>query len=190
MIVPDHIVSRLSGVKATPTGIRARCPAHDSTSSKLYIDPGNTGWLLICFTRGCSFHEIANAMGLHRSEFRYDRSGNRKDIVPVLNADRGLNRLVLRQEVGLPDFHLESLDQVAWFALPREPIKHAQAGADSMGLAYLPFEDAMRYWAILRDGYIWEWLGERWMIEGHHKLDWHQFREWMQMRLYRVWRAH
>ena len=72
----DTVLERLNGVKRNGKGYRARCPAHDDHHPSLDVVEGTDGRVLVnCRSRGCSFEDIARAIGLEKHEF-YPSSGN------------------------------------------------------------------------------------------------------------------
>jgi len=60
----EAVLERLDGVRQTPTGWAARCPAHDDRSPSLSIRIGERGRVLLYDFRGCTFSEITQALGL------------------------------------------------------------------------------------------------------------------------------
>ena len=66
----DAVLDRLDGVKRTRRGWSARCPVsthHDHTPS-LSIATGSRGRVLLFCFGGCSFDDVATALGMERGE--------------------------------------------------------------------------------------------------------------------------
>jgi putative DNA primase/helicase len=61
------LTARLEGVKRTPSGWMARCPAHGDRSPSLKISVGVNGLLIHCFA-GCSAGDILAAVGLELAD--------------------------------------------------------------------------------------------------------------------------
>jgi hypothetical protein len=59
----DEFLPRLQGVKKTPTGWAARCPAHEDKRQSLSVANGEKGIILKCFA-GCGVKDIAGKLGL------------------------------------------------------------------------------------------------------------------------------
>ena len=65
----EAVLSSLSKVKRSGKGWIALCPSHNDKHHSLSISEGANGRILLhCFT-GCSFKEVANALGIAESEF-------------------------------------------------------------------------------------------------------------------------
>lgn len=81
--VPHNAVnffSRLAAVRQIDSGWIARCPAHEDRNPSLSVSLGPNGRILICCHAGCSFREIAAAVGLGVREFGPDRPASRGPI--------------------------------------------------------------------------------------------------------------
>ena len=87
------------------------------------------------------------------------------------------------------DWKLTRFDEVAWYSCPREPRGYALACVSYQDEVRLPFADAMAYWVVLKDGFLWEWLGEAWSRASEPKRDWHQVRDWMSDQMWMTWRT-
>lgn len=96
------ILSRLAGVKKTPKGWLAKCPAHQDKSPSLFVsvrnNDGSTG--MYCFA-GCHTHDVVAAIGLTMADLYADsphepgyRAPNRPrmthaDALRLLSAESG-----------------------------------------------------------------------------------------------------
>lgn len=81
----EKIIARLDGVRKTPAGYIARCPAHDDRKASLSISESEDGKALLKCHAGCTIEDICRAAGLDMKELfpengRRD-SGNRGTIV-------------------------------------------------------------------------------------------------------------
>jgi len=83
----DIIHSRLTGVKGSGPKYTSFCPSHsDRNGRSLSIDDSPIDKVLVhCFV-GCTFEEIANAMGLAKSDFFKDDRGEGVRIPPKSTA--------------------------------------------------------------------------------------------------------
>jgi len=75
----EDILTRLEGVRSTPNGWMALCPAHDDRNSSLSVSEGHKGIVLHCHA-GCSFHEIVAALNLRPEDFFHDNGKNRPQV--------------------------------------------------------------------------------------------------------------
>ena len=76
MNITDFL-GRLDGVRKTPSGWQARCPAHEDTKPSLSISTGDDGRILIhCQTRECSPEAIVGKLGLRMSDLMPSDNGN------------------------------------------------------------------------------------------------------------------
>lgn len=60
----DDFMHFLEGVKRSPRGWKARCPAHKDKSPSLSIREAEDGRILVHCFAGCEVHEICAALGL------------------------------------------------------------------------------------------------------------------------------
>jgi hypothetical protein len=73
----ELVLSRLKGVRATPNGWDALCPAHDDQHPSLGVAVGKDGKVLLtCRSRGCSAEAVCRALGLDLSDLFPDRRRN------------------------------------------------------------------------------------------------------------------
>lgn len=63
------VLSRLTKPKKSGSGWSALCPAHDDRDASLSIGEGADGRVLVTCHRGCSFEDIASALGLAVADF-------------------------------------------------------------------------------------------------------------------------
>lgn len=68
MIKPAELVTRLEGVRNTPDGYKAKCPAHDDGHASLTIGTGKDGQTLVHCFAGCAPDAICSALGLKLSD--------------------------------------------------------------------------------------------------------------------------
>ena len=61
----DEVLDRLEGVKQRGSGYAAICPAHQDRSPSLSVDETEDGNVLLKCHAGCSFDEIAQAIGMN-----------------------------------------------------------------------------------------------------------------------------
>ena len=60
----ERVLSRLEGVKASGTGHKAKCPAHEDREPSLKVDRGDNGEVLLHCHAGCAFADVVDGMGL------------------------------------------------------------------------------------------------------------------------------
>ena len=174
----DLLLSQLEGVQPASAGWRAQCPHHQDRNPSLFINPGEKGWLVYCHT-GCNINDIMADVGMRVSQLFYEQRGRDGD-----TAFAGLRDLVNRTQP--PDlWYLDRFDDVAWRALVDQgPVSedtlnaYVAAGVESYELAGMLFPQAMRYWVILRDGFLHTWLGTA---------QWNQLRNVTAQRMWSVW---
>ena len=65
------VLARLEGTRKISGGWIAKCPAHEDRSPSLSIREGEKGLLLRCFA-GCTFSDIAAAIGLRPSDLFHE----------------------------------------------------------------------------------------------------------------------
>lgn len=66
------LLKRLHGVRKTPRGWNARCPAHDDRDPSLSVSVGDNGAVLVhCFS-GCPAGDVLAAVGLQFSDLYPD----------------------------------------------------------------------------------------------------------------------
>jgi hypothetical protein len=169
----DELLNRLEQVRPQGRSYSARCPAHADQTPSLRITPGTKGWLIHCWA-GCRTVEIMDVVGLQMASLFYQRTDAASRLLP---ASTGLRRLI-RKVRGTP-IHLPLLrfDEVAWYTLPRDERGYALASIEWSDEISLPFGEALRYWTILRDGWLFTWIGPAWHATG--TMDWRETTEWM-----------
>lgn len=59
-----ELVTRLDGVRRTPNGWEARCPAHDDRNASLGVAEGQDGRVLLNCRAGCAFPAIVAGLGV------------------------------------------------------------------------------------------------------------------------------
>src|SRR5262245_44351816 len=65
----EVVLSRLEGVKQTPNGWDALCPAHDDHHPSLGVAVADDGTVLLsCRSRGCAADAVCKAIGLTQSD--------------------------------------------------------------------------------------------------------------------------
>ena len=154
-----QLVAQLEDVRANGLGYKARCPAHDDRSPSLSINPGNKGWLIHCHA-GCHISDILAHVGLRVADLFYDSTGG------VANtADSGLRSLI-RRTTPHDIWRLERFDDVAWAMWPHRFESYVLACAEYHEVASLPFTQAMNYWTLIRDGFLYTWLGRDTWVTG------------------------
>lgn len=65
----DHFLARLDGVTGGPDQFYAKCPSHDDGAASLSVTEDSDGKILVHCHAGCSFNDIAEAMGLQPTHF-------------------------------------------------------------------------------------------------------------------------
>lgn len=60
----EDFVAKLDGVRQLPSGISARCPAHDDHVASLSVGCGENGGVVVHCHAGCTVEAIVAAMGL------------------------------------------------------------------------------------------------------------------------------
>lgn len=68
---------RSSGLRRTPSGWQARCPAHDDKNPSLSLAEGDDGRVLLHCHAGCDPHEVLTALGLKFRDL-FPRDGSRR----------------------------------------------------------------------------------------------------------------
>jgi hypothetical protein len=114
----DRILGLLTGVRKCGNQFEAHCPAHDDQHQSLTVKQADDGRTLVCCQRGCSFFDIAGAIGLEPSDFFPPRADP-----PRHSAGRVVARYVYRDETGQQLFEVER----------REPKSFRQRRPDGNG---------------------------------------------------------
>lgn len=73
----DHLLARLSGVKASGENWTARCPAHDDQENSLSIGAGDDGRALLKCFAGCSVDQIVSTLKLEMHDLFPAQSSGR-----------------------------------------------------------------------------------------------------------------
>lgn len=68
-----HVLEGLDGVRSHRGYYMAKCPAHDDRTPSLMVRAGDRGLILKCYA-GCTFEQIAAALGLDQGMFFYDHN--------------------------------------------------------------------------------------------------------------------
>ena len=153
-----QLVDQLEDVRANGLGYKARCPAHDDRSPSLTINPGNKGWLVHCHA-GCHIDDVLAYVGLRVSDLFYDSSSSEAE-----TANMGLRSLI-RRTTPVDLWILERFDDMAWAMYPHRFVQFVEACALYSEVTELPFQEAMQYWTIIRDGFLFTWLDtDIWLI--------------------------
>ena len=147
-----QLIGQLEDVHSNGRGYIARCPNHEDRSPSLVINPGNKGWLVYCHA-GCHIADVLAHAGLWVSDLFYDSTSDRID-----TATMGLRDLI-RRTTPVNLWSLERFDDVAWAMWPHHFESYVLACAEYHYLASLSFPEAMSYWTIIRDGFLYTWLG-------------------------------
>jgi hypothetical protein len=96
---------------------------------------------------------------MRTADLFYDRNGN-----PTDTAATGLASLI-RRTTPRNLWTLERFDAVAWETWPHRGHSFARACVTYHDLVSRPFPEAMLMWVIIRDGFLFDWLGqEQWMV--------------------------
>jgi putative DNA primase/helicase len=66
----EQFLSKLDGVRRLPSGVSARCPAHDDHVASLTVSMGKGGNILAYCHAGCAIEEVVSAMGLAMASIR------------------------------------------------------------------------------------------------------------------------
>lgn len=66
------ILSRLAGVKKTPKGWLAKCPAHQDRSPSLFVSLRNDESIGVYCFAGCQTHDVVAAIGLSMADLYAD----------------------------------------------------------------------------------------------------------------------
>lgn len=69
----DLLLERLSGVRKTPRGWSARCPAHEDRSASLSVAEGHDGRTLVRCFAGCELLAVVRAVGLEVADLFPER---------------------------------------------------------------------------------------------------------------------
>ncbi len=147
-----QLIDQLEDVHLVGAGYSARCPSHEDRSPSLSINPGNKGWLVYCHA-GCHIGDILDHVGLRVADLFYDSTGGQTD-----TASSGLRSLI-RRTTPVDLWQLERFDDVAWATWPHKFEDFVLACVQYHDVVSLPFPEAGRYWTIIRDGFLWTWLG-------------------------------
>ncbi len=75
MSAVDKILQRLEGVKTTPSGWTARCPAHDDRKPSLSIKKGDDGRVLVHCHAGCTPDSVVARLGLTLADLQPEQRG-------------------------------------------------------------------------------------------------------------------
>lgn len=118
----QELLARLQKTKrnGNPCKYTALCPAHDDKKSSLSVEEAPDGKILVHCHRGCTFEEIANALGAKDGDFFPDNSGNGKKEIEIsltvceLAADKKIPESFLR-ELGLT--HYDKEDMISKFGV-------------------------------------------------------------------------
>lgn len=99
----SDILSRLQGVRRSPNGWMARCPAHEDRSPSLSVREGEGKVLLHCFA-ACSIEAICAAIGVRVSDL-FTAGNQRRIPVPTIvrQAERELAQSGLRSRLTPAD---------------------------------------------------------------------------------------
>ena len=184
--VPDWL-DRFDGIVSTGKGWSVRCPTHEDRQPSLSIDPGGRGWLLYCH-RGCDTHHIMAAIGLTTSDLYYEEHRiTRRASDPEADAKRRAAEFFQAAAPYRPCTKLHTFEDIAADVMPIELEARAVASIFWHDDITLPFEDAMLMWINMRDGWVYEWLGKWWSLNG--KTGWREFTQWMNRKLWSTYRS-
>jgi hypothetical protein len=89
----NDFIALLKGVKKTPQGWAAQCPAHEDKRSSLSIKEGEKGIVCKCHA-GCGVKDIAAAVGLKLADLFSESKNSRAPAPPV-------NRVTAGKKVSL-----------------------------------------------------------------------------------------
>jgi hypothetical protein len=171
----DQLLDRLEGVRPRGRGYTALCPAHSDRTPSLTINPGKKGWLIYCWS-GCRTERVMDAVNVPMATLFYQRTDTDRTSLG-LPAATGLRRLIQKVRGTPIRLPLLRFDDVAWYTLPRDERGFALASIEWNEEISLPYGDAMHYWTILRDGWLFTWIGPAWHATG--TMDWRETTEWM-----------
>ncbi len=73
MINASEFAHRLEGCKNTPSGFKAKCPAHDDGTASLSITTGDDGRVLMHCHAGCLAEDICGRMGVEMTDLFPDK---------------------------------------------------------------------------------------------------------------------
>ena len=173
----DQLLEQLEGVRREGRGYVARCPAHEDHDPSLGINPGREGWLINCLA-GCNPYDIMAQVGLSIGTLFYNYANTDQASNPHQTAAVALNTMIATTQGANSMPTLYRFFDVAWHTLPQHPRRFDQALNTWWDEVTLPYWDAMRYWIILRDGWLWDWMGEAWLKSDRRK-NWREVTEWM-----------
>jgi hypothetical protein len=71
------VLSRLSNVAKLSRGWSALCPSHDDNMNSLSIDEGADGRALLYCHAGCSYKDVANALGISVRDLFVQKRGRK-----------------------------------------------------------------------------------------------------------------
>ena len=182
-MVPDWI-DRLDHVVSTGKGFEARCPAHQDKNPSLAIDPGGKGWLIHCH-RGCDTHAVMAAIGLSMRDLYYNSKEYKAPSDPSkLDAKAFFDKAA----PWTPCTKLHTFNDVAFEAMGF-PVDLAWAEAMVSVYPYGAdrFDTTMGMWIVLRDDWLWTWLGKLWSEKDGPKKDWREVTEWAASRMWTKW---
>ena len=142
----EVFLSKLDGVRHQPSGISARCPAHDDHDPSLSVNEGRDGGIVVKCHTGCATEDVMAALGLtmmdlagapHIAEtYVYtDDAGT-----PVYKIDRWANPKDFRiTPAGLPKSQrrLYRSDRLAWARERGETVYWPEGEKDADRLASL-----------------------------------------------------
>ena len=108
----DLVLGKLANVTERRGGYRATCPAHDDENPSLDIAEAADGKVLLtCRSRGCTFEQIAKALGLAKCKFF---PNTRKRTLIRQEADALLANRGLRPETITRFRIVANLQKQAW----------------------------------------------------------------------------
>lgn len=149
----EQLLDQLDNIQPDGQGWKASCPIHDDQRASMSINPGQKGWLVHCFV-GCDYRDIVSFAGLTVPQLFYDYTEEHQDS----RATMGLRSLMARNmPVNL--WKLERFDDVAWVMWPYRFEAFIVACVHYQEVVQLSFPESMKYWTIIRDGFLFDWLG-------------------------------
>lgn len=183
-MIPSWL-DRLEQVTSTGKGYISRCPAHNDKHPSLNIDPGGKGWLIYCH-RGCTSAEIMQGIGLSMAELYYDAGEHASKPPDPTRIDA--EAFFDKETPWTPCIRLHTFNDVAYTALDR-PIDTAWAEAMVSVYPYGTdrFDTTMTMWIVLRDSWLWTWVGTSWLARNGPKKDWREVTEWAASLMWKVW---